>query len=199
MVSPKNSLAGSLVSRGITVKVSWRNMRSLGNCCVQLACQVWGIDWAGVTMATDFVEGTVLHIVKKLSEVFRTHHFIGAFSTARHLYLSWARSVQSSPFLPICCSESHASGHFNVWQVAQPLFVSLCCSRRIYREYFYRGSEYDCSCTHIQRVPKPMPQTSPGYSPPLIKQKSSYQHGSKSEQVPRYPLTFMCGYPLSIT
>ena len=35
-----------------------------------------------------------------------------------------------------------------------------------------------------------MSQTSPGYSPPLIKQKSSYQHGSKSEQVPRYPLLF---------
>ena len=34
---------------------------------------------------------------------------------------------------------------------------------------------------------------------PLIKQKSSYQHGSKSEQVPRYPLTFTCWYPLSIT
>jgi len=50
---------------------------------------------------------------------------------------------------------------------------------------------------NIQSVPKPMSQTSPGYSPPLIKQKSSYQHGSKSEQVPRYPLTFMCGYPLS--
>ena len=39
----------------------------------------------------------------------------------------------------------------------------------------------------IQDVPKPMSQTSPGYSPPLIKQKRSYQHGSKSEQVPRYP------------
>ena len=51
----------------------------------------------------------------------------------------------------------------------------------------------------IQVVPKPMSQTSPGYSPPLITQKSSYQHGSKSELVPRYPLTFMCGYPLSIT
>jgi hypothetical protein len=48
----------------------------------------------------------------------------------------------------------------------------------------------------VQRVPKPMSQTSSSYSPPVIKQKSSYQHGSKSEQVPRYPLTFMFGYPL---
>jgi hypothetical protein len=42
----------------------------------------------------------------------------------------------------------------------------------------------------MQGVPKPMSRTSPGYSPPLIKQKtkSSYQHGSKSEQGPRYPL-----------
>jgi hypothetical protein len=39
----------------------------------------------------------------------------------------------------------------------------------------------------IQSVSKPMSQTFPGYSPPPLKQKSSYQHGSKSEQVPRYP------------
>jgi len=40
---------------------------------------------------------------------------------------------------------------------------------------------------YTQNVPKPMSQTSPSYSPPKIKQKISYQHGSKSEQVPRYP------------
>ena len=56
-----------------------------------------------------------------------------------------------------------------------------------------------CVCVYTQSVSKPMSQTSPGYSPPIIKQKSSYQHGSKSEHIPRYPLTFMCGYPLSIT
>jgi len=33
-----------------------------------------------------------------------------------------------------------------------------------------------------------MSQTFPGYSPPQNKQKSSYQHGSKNEQVPRYPV-----------
>jgi hypothetical protein len=58
--------------------------------------------------------------------------------------------------------------------------------------FFSRNQNY----VNIQDVPKLMSQTSPGYSPPLIKQKCSYQHGSKSEQVPRYPLTFMCGYPL---
>ena len=42
----------------------------------------------GVMIATDFVERTVLQLVKKFSEVFRTRHFIGAFSTARHLSLS---------------------------------------------------------------------------------------------------------------
>ena len=46
---------------------------------------------------------------------------------------------------------------------------------------------------NIQVVPKRMSQTSPGYSPPLIKQKSSYQQRSKSEQVPRYPL--LCRNP----
>ena len=51
---------------------------------------------------------------------------------------------------------------------------------------------------NIQGVPKPMSQTSPGYSPPLIKQKK-FLSTWVQEQVPRYPLTFMCGYPLSIT
>jgi len=50
-----------------------------------------------------------------------------------------------------------------------------------------------CKEMYLQGVPKPMSQTSPGYSPPLIKQKSSYQHGSKIEQVPRYPL--LCRNP----
>ena len=45
----------------------------------------------------------------------------------------------------------------------------------------------------IQGVSKPMSQTFPGYSPP--QNKSSYQHGSKNEQVLRYRLTFMCWYP----
>jgi hypothetical protein len=48
---------------------------------------------------------------------------------------------------------------------------------------------------YIQDVSKPMSQTVSGYSPPPIKQKISYQHGSKSEHVPRYRLTFMCWYP----
>ena len=42
-------------------------------------------------------------------------------------------------------------------------------------------------------VPKPMSQTSPGYFPPIIKQKCSCQHWSKIEQVPRYPL--LCRNP----
>ena len=39
-------------------------------------------------------------------------------------------------------------------------------------------------------------QNSPGYSPPLINQKSSYQHGSKSEHVSRYPL--LCRNPRNV-
>jgi hypothetical protein len=46
----------------------------------------------------------------------------------------------------------------------------------------------DISGIYIQGVSKPMSQTFPGYSPPPLKQKRSYQHGSKSEQVSRYPL-----------
>ena len=41
---------------------------------------------------------------------------------------------------------------------------------------------------YIQGVSIPMSQTFPGYSPPQNKQKSSYQHGSKNEQFPRYPV-----------
>ena len=52
----------------------------------------------------------------------------------------------------------------------------------------YSGKQLNYEDVDIQGVPKPMSQTSPGCSPPLIKQKSSYQHGSKSKQVPRYPL-----------
>jgi len=42
-------------------------------------------------------------------------------------------------------------------------------------------------------VSKPMSQTFPGYFPLPFKQKSPHQHGSKSEQVPRYPL--LCRNP----
>jgi len=42
--------------------------------------------------------------------------------------------------------------------------------------------------SYIQGVSIPMSQTFPGYSPPQNKQKSSYQHGPKNEQVPRYPV-----------
>jgi len=38
-----------------------------------------------------------------------------------------------------------------------------------------------------------MSQTFRAYSPPPIKQQSSYQHGSKIEPVPRYPL--LCRNP----
>ena len=48
----------------------------------------------------------------------------------------------------------------------------------------------------IQNVSKPMSQTFPGYSPPPIKQNSSYQHESKSEQVYRYRPMFIGWYPL---
>ena len=49
--------------------------------------------------------------------------------------------------------------------------------------------------TYIQGVSIPVSQTFPGYSSPPNKQKSSYQHGSKNQKVPRYRLTFMCWYP----
>jgi hypothetical protein len=55
-----------------------------------------------------------------------------------------------------------------------------------------QGSVQFCFC-YIKDVSKPLSQTFPGYSPPPIKQKSFYQHGSKSEQVPRYPL--LCRNP----
>ena len=41
---------------------------------------------------------------------------------------------------------------------------------------------------NIQDVSIPMSQTFPGYFLPQNKQEISYQHGSKNEQVPRYPV-----------
>jgi hypothetical protein len=49
------------------------------------------------------------------------------------------------------------------------------------------------SIHYIQSVSKPMSQTFPGHSSPPLKQKSSYQHGSKSEQISRYRL--LCRNP----
>jgi hypothetical protein len=72
---------------------------------------------------------------------------------------------------------------------AIPAHVCVCVCVHI---YIYI---YTYTYAYIQSVSKPMSQTFPGYSPPPLKQKSSYQHGSKSEQVPRYRLTFMCWYP----
>jgi hypothetical protein len=49
--------------------------------------------------------------------------------------------------------------------------------------------------THTQGVSKTMSPAFLGHSPLPLKHKSSYQHGSKSEHVPRAGLTFMCWYP----
>ena len=49
---------------------------------------------------------------------------------------------------------------------------------------------------HIYIMSQNLCQNSPGYSPPLINQKSSYQHGSKSEHVSRYPL--LCRNPRNV-
>ena len=66
-------------------------------------------------------------------------------------------------------------------------------SRTSCRQLFKELNILTLASFYIQSVPKPMSQTSPGYSPPLIKQKSSYQHWSKSEHVPRYPM--LCRNP----
>jgi hypothetical protein len=51
----------------------------------------------------------------------------------------------------------------------------------------YFSPALPCAMHNIQSVSKPISQTFPRYFPTPLKQKSSYQHGSKSEQVPRYP------------
>ena len=43
---------------------------------------------------------TGLHLVKKLSAFYGTRRFITAFTSARHLSQSWARSIQSIPLHP---------------------------------------------------------------------------------------------------
>jgi hypothetical protein len=60
--------------------------------------------------------------------------------------------------------------------------------------YSVKCTPYDANIgIYIQGVSKPMSQTFPGYFPPPLKKNSSYQYGSKSEQVPRYPL--LCRNP----
>ena len=104
----------------------------------------------------------------------------------------------------ICCSSwfskmsvCGASGWFRIWTTELTLTPSLTAILYL-QDANTTSTARESFHIYIQGVPKPMLQTSPGHSPPLIKQKSSYQHGSKSEQVLSYPLTFMCGYPLRL-
>jgi len=43
---------------------------------------------------------TVSHLVNKFPAFYRTRRFITALTSARHLFLSWASSVQSTPSYP---------------------------------------------------------------------------------------------------
>jgi hypothetical protein len=74
------------------------------------------------------------------------------------------------------------------WPNATQWLESAKLYRNAYNTSMHTHCTYICACVyaciHIQVVSKPMSQTFPGYSPPPLKQKSSYQHGSKSEQVP---------------
>jgi len=79
------------------------------------------------------------------------------------------------------------------WNLKKKIFEHLNFNISVYFRHRNFLSEYFKGSLYKQGVPKPMSKTSPGYSPPLIKQKISYQHGSKSEQVPRYPL--LCRNP----
>jgi len=126
---------------------------------------------------------------------------------ARTMSLSNRRSGSNTAHCPrenkILCFYSTAKFYSTQYSILfsvtyESLFSSLSFKTLLTVSLVFVQAAY-ISFINIQGVPKPMSQTSPGYSPPLIKQKSSYQHGSKSEQIPRYPLTFMCGYPLSIT
>jgi len=51
-------------------------------------------------------------LVKKLSTFYRTQQFITAFTTAHHLSLSWARSIQSMP------------PHPTSWRIQCPFSIS---------------------------------------------------------------------------
>jgi hypothetical protein len=44
---------------------------------------------------------TVAELVKKFAVFYRTRIFITIFITARHLFLSWARWIQSTPYYPV--------------------------------------------------------------------------------------------------
>ena len=125
------------------------------------------------------------HIVRYISFVALTQHSL----LKRIFVLDTSVSKKS-------CENSYGKFRIRFPGVSFHLKLSIHRSCRGDLQHLPKNSFTYIYISIYTGVPKPMSQTSPGYSPPLIKQKGSYQHASKSEQVPGYPLTFMCGYPL---
>jgi hypothetical protein len=59
----------------------------------------WLTDWLTPCSRVLLEKLTVPHLVKKLSAFYGTRRFINAFTSARHLSLSWTKQIQS--MLPI--------------------------------------------------------------------------------------------------
>jgi hypothetical protein len=70
---------------------------------------------------------TCSHLVKKFPAFYTTRRFITAFTSSRHLSLTWARSIQSMPPIPLPEDQSKYHHPIYVWffQVLSVSQVSL--------------------------------------------------------------------------
>ena len=77
-------------------------------------------------------EANLLQLVKKFPTFYGTLRFITAFTSVRHLSLSWARSIQSIPPHPNSWrSTLILSSHLCLYQAILHLYITLCCSKVI--------------------------------------------------------------------
>jgi hypothetical protein len=77
--------------------------------------------------------------------------------------------------------------YFSISQIFVFLFCCVCVWGCVWGGWVF-GRERKKLFWVISCASKPMSQTFSWHSPPPIKQRISYQHGSKSEHVSRYPL-----------
>jgi hypothetical protein len=83
----------------------------LRKCLLLIMEMIWnrnnlcGHNWLTVELSTTR-EATVVQPLSSFPAFYGTWRFITAYTTALHLYISWARPIQSTTFNPVCKSPS---------------------------------------------------------------------------------------------
>ena len=101
--------------------------------------------WSGVLLQN--LTGSQL--VKKLPAFYGTRRFITAFTSARNLSISWARSIQVTPHIPLPEDPSYSSLPIYAWVL---------------------------QVVSIPHVFPPKPSTHPSYPPYILLRKSTILH-----------------------